>query len=243
MYNASWSYLLTVIFTTGLIAAAGCSTDIPSYTDVEEDVLEGERINSFYTNEEIKFFLEVALDENDEEEEHPTLSKWTKDIRIALLGDPTPEDRNSVQQIINELNPLVRDINISISDVAPNVFMYFVHEDEYHFYEPHASDRYNEYQAWIYFDFGGGVEEVNILLPSDTDTTDYYRPPMIRATLSTALGFLGLSWLYPESIFYRYENLRTSFAPIDRTAIELMYLPELHVGMTRSQIIRALTNR
>ena len=93
------------------------------------------------------------------------------------------------------------------------------------------------------FDFGGGVEEVNILLPSDTDTTDYYRPPMIRATLSTALGFLGLSWLYPESIFYRYENLRTSFAPIDRTAIELMYLPELHVGMTRSQIIRALTNR
>lgn len=232
-----------------LAVVAGCESGAPAPPASQTDPLDGERINNFYTNEEIRLFLDVALGTESEENDDgtplhmKTLSKWTTDIRVALMGRPTEEDRLVVQNVINEINPRLGQVSMRIDSARANVYLYFVRADEYHLYEPDVEDVTEEFAAYIWPDILYGFDHASLFFPTDTDSTDYYRAPMIRYGLTFSLGLLYRSSLVPESIFYTYGTYRPAFAPIDRTVIELLYHPEIRSGMTRGEILRALTDR
>src|SRR5688572_32444107 len=59
-----------------------------------------------YTQEEIDYFLEVALGTEYGDSEQ-TIKKWAQDIRIEVLGTPTDEDLQTLDDVEEEINGLI----------------------------------------------------------------------------------------------------------------------------------------
>lgn len=225
-------------------ASVGCGGEVPPAPEPEIPSLDGERINSYYTNEEIRYFLDVAIGKSaaqGDSGDAPYTLKWLDDIRISLRGKPVAEDSAMVRRVVAELNRYVYGIEIRLVDRNPNVTMHFVPESD--FYPPESGVRREEhYQVWVYYT-AGMINEATILIPSDSTTPQYVRDPMILSNTAAMLGFMESSLDYPESVFYSWWNWANRLAPIDEKIIEILYLPEILPGMTREQALLALANR
>lgn len=88
MQRPCLSFLLALI----LITSTSC--DIPT------------KDNQLFTEEEISYFLEIAFSA-EYGNEVEKIKKWTSDIRIEILGSPTPEDKKELNKVVSELNNLI----------------------------------------------------------------------------------------------------------------------------------------
>ena len=62
--------------------------------------------------------------------------KWVKDLRIALYGEITPDDRLALDSVIADLNRLVAPIQLVLVEADPNVEVHFARSWEFASIEP-----------------------------------------------------------------------------------------------------------
>jgi len=164
--------------------------------------------------------------------------RWTGTLRIAVFGDPTPADRAALAEVVDDLNEIIDTVEIAVVESDPNVEMYFVPVDDFAAIEP-SYVAGNMGYVYIWWDGQGAVYSGRVLI-STTGLTPDERAHLIREELTQGLGLLNDSWDYPESIFYQGWTDITEYAPLDRLVVEMLYRPELSVGMDIDDAVAVL---
>jgi hypothetical protein len=119
--------------------------------------------------------------------------------------------------------------------------MYFAPESRFAVIEPqYIPVNLGFFRVW--WNRQGAIYQARILIASE-GVTQQERAHLIREELTQSLGLFRDSWRYPESIFYQGWTATNEYAPIDRTAISLLYSPQLRPGLTQSQARAVLLSR
>lgn len=194
-----------------------------------------------YTADEVDYFTEIAFGA-EFGASSPYLRRWPTGAgpRIRVNGSPTPGDLVVLDSVIAEIDRLT-PAGATIVTGAPSVELHFVPQSEFQNVLPQAPPG-NNGLVWLWWDGGDHLTQAVVLV--STTTGDLLRAHIIREEVTQMLGLLQDSYLYPQSIFYQGVSTVTEYLPIDRAVIELLYRPELHVGMTApeaAQVARTLT--
>lgn len=153
-----------------------------------------------YAKEEIDYFVEIAFD-TEYGSKPRGIVKWTDDIRIKVYGSPTEADLDTLRQAIEELNRLLRDVQLSIDEGDPKLRIYFVPQSEFRALIPECQPYHCGF-CWAYWDINNTIIKGNILV-STTRVSQKKRSHLIREELTQSLGLLNDSDRYPDSIFYQ----------------------------------------
>jgi len=73
-----------------------------------------------YTSEELDFFSEVGF------RHHNRVSKWEKDIKVSIIGNPMQNDVILIDSVIEELKPLIFPIHINRVNDDGNLVVEFL---------------------------------------------------------------------------------------------------------------------
>ena len=164
----------------------------------------------------------------------PVLHKWTQDVRIKVHGSPTEVDRQTIEQVVAELNAMVGEINLQLVDEAANLDVYFSPEYQFSDIEPtYVPTNLGFFRVW--FDGEGGIQKGRVLIASD-GATQTERIHLIREELTQSLGLFKDSWEHSDSIFYEGWTTTDRYGSLDEATIRLLYQPQLEPGMNRSQV-------
>lgn len=191
-----------------------------------------------YTNEQIQYFLEVALGA-EFGETGGTVRKWNGPIRIRVQGTPTREDLATLNAVVAELNELTNGITLELSNSSANIDLHFAPESQFRNLEPNYRPR-NLGFFWTWWN-GGEIYRARILI-STTGVTQRERSHLIREELTQSLGLMRDSNRYPDSIFYQGWTEVNQYTPTDRAIISMLYRPEVRAGMSRTEVLTALRN-
>lgn len=205
-----------------------------------------------YTTAQINYFLEVAL-KSEYADSEPTIKKWDRDINIKVLGSPTLEDLKTLRTVIDELNTLVSGIRLQVVSLAgdsskdissnkprtlgnnPNVEIHFIPESKFAQHEPnYQPPNYGFFWGW--WNDHHAIHRSRVLISTD-GVTQQERSHLIREELTQSLGLMEDSDQYSDSIFYQGWTDTNHYAEIDKAVIEMLYRPEIHPGMTKSQVL------
>lgn len=199
------------------------------------------RPNSAFSQEQIDYFMEVALGAEYGQEATPRIRKWNRDIRIQVFGRPTPADLSTLQAVIRELNALVKGaIRLQLVDRNPNLTLHFAPESQFRQLEP----------AYVPVNFGffvtrwnhrGQIDRANILIAT-TGITQTERSHLICEELTQSLGLMRDSYRYADSMFYQPWTDITRFSELDKSLIRMLYMTELKPGMTKAEALRILNS-
>ncbi len=230
MYQRKLILVVIPLLLAVAFAWAGCEGTAPVTSEDNTDPLEGERINSFYTNEDIAYLLDVTL-WRDTLFTNPIITKWSDSIRIGVRGNPTEQDLATLKTVVEELNGLAREIGIVITEGRPNVEVYFIPRAAFSFINAEYTFPAFGFTSWSTQPF---VQEVEVLVATDS-TSQEERNGWIYRGLAASLGLTNTSPDYPESVFYTGWKPTPGFryAQIDRTVIEILYSSGILPGMTR----------
>jgi len=211
--------------TTTTTVAPTTTTTVATTTTTTTTTLPG----SGYDPAALDYFREIAGFSEFGGSGNGELHRWTGDLRIAVYGDPTLEDRTALAAVLDDLNGIIDTIEVTVVASDSNVDLYFVPVDDFASIEPGYVEGNMGY-VYIWWDGDGSIYSGRVLI-STTGLTPDERAHLIREELTQGLGLLNDSWDYSESIFYQGWTDVTEYAPIDRVIIEMLYRPELSAGM------------
>ena len=218
--------------TATLSSAAPTRTDRPS-----TPTLKVSTPGSSYTQEEIDYFLEVALG-TEYGDSDQTIKKWVEDIRIERLGTPTDEDLRTLETVIEEINSLIDGVKVVIVEQNPNVQLYYVPEDEFRSIEPNYPP-VNYGFFWSYWNGNDELYKSKILISTD-EITQSERSHLIREEVTQVLGLMNDSSRYKDSIFFEEWTETNSYTEIDKSVIAMLYRQDIEPGMTANEVIKIL---
>ena len=191
-----------------------------------------------YSQEQNTYFTEIALGA-EFGDEVPVIKKWTNDIRIKVIGEPTEADLQTITDIIDDLNELISGITIKLVDKKENLTITFSPESDFTQVDPnYVPTNYGFFWA-LWHDDNYVIYEARILI-STTELTQKERSHLIREELTQSLGLMNDSNKYNDSIFYQAWTTVTEFSEIDRTVIKLLYLKKIKPGMSKEQVLNVL---
>lgn len=208
----------------------------PSSTELPRKVPQD---RSTLSQEQIDYFLEVALGSEFHRDANPTLRKWRGDIHVQYFGNPTPADLKTLQTVIAEINALTNSsIRLQLVNSNPNMRVYFVPESQFKRYEPgYVPVNYGFFMT--YWDADNTIRKANILINSQ-NVTQQERSHLIREELTQSLGLMQDSFKYADSMFYQPWTNTTQYSALDRALIQMLYHPDIRPGMTRAEVITVL---
>lgn len=223
-----------------LLASAlltGCSIE-DSITPPETE------LNSFNL-EVVNYFKEVALGFEFGDASKITRKWGSNNMKIFVGGSPTPALRAELTKIISEINTLATDkfqIDIVTDSSSSNFYVYFGSGENYAKIFP--SQKQYISNNWGLFsvlwngnnNITGGYMYVDIFRPDATAQRH-----LLREELTQSLGLARDSPKYEESIFQQNWTTTTSYTPIDKELIRLLYHPKVVSGLTASQAEIILT--
>ncbi|MFM7758907.1 MAG: DUF2927 domain-containing protein [Crocinitomicaceae bacterium] len=176
-----------------------------------------------FSIEERNYFNEIA--KKTEYGGNTEISRWIKDMKIYVAGEKPDYLMTELYNIVQELNDLIDPIEIEIvnNKKESNYTIFFGSQHDYNSIEP-TSSKYTQ-NNWGLFVINGG-ETIN----RGSMYVDIYRcydvegqKHLLREELTQSLGLTNDSYMYPESIFYQQWSTTTSFAPIDKKMIQMLY--------------------
>lgn len=192
-----------------------------------------------YTQEEINYFLEVALGAEFTRDARLVVRKWKGDIRIQLLGSMTKRDRETVNQVVAEVNTLTHGaIQLKLSNDRPNVLIHFSPRSQFKQIEPNWKPENYGY-VWVKWNEQNIISSANILIASE-GVTQKERSHLIREELTQSLGLMQDSFKYSDSVFYQPWTDVNEYAAIDKALIRMLYDSPTKAGMTKKQILGRL---
>ncbi|MFC1593456.1 DUF2927 domain-containing protein [Candidatus Neomarinimicrobiota bacterium] len=191
-----------------------------------------------FTKEEIEYFSEIALGA-EFGDEVPVIKRWTDDIRIKISGEPTEEDIQTINNIVNDLNELIAGIKIKLVNNNENLVIAFSPESKFSEIDPnYVPTNYGFFWA-LWHDDNFVIYDASILI-SSADITQQERSHLIREELTQSLGLMNDSNKYKDSIFYHEWTDVIEFSEIDRAVIKLLYLNKIKPGMSKEQVLKVL---
>lgn len=194
--------------------------------------------SSNFSQEEIDYFTEIALGA-EFGDEIPVIKKWTNDIRIKVIGEPTEADLNTLNNIVNDLNELITGIKIKLVENKENLTITFSPESDFASIDQnYIPTNYGFFWA-LWHDDNFVIYDASILVAS-ADITQQERSHLIREELTQSLGLMNDSNKYKDSIFYQEWTDITEFSEMDRAVIKLLYLKKIKPGMSKEQVLNAL---
>ena len=120
------------------------------------------------------------------------LHKWTEDVRINVHGTPTRADLEALGQVVAELNGLLSDVRLQVTDGDGNLEIYFLPESQFAAVEPgYLPVNLGFFRVW--WDNTGAIHRARILIASQ-GITQQERSHLIREELTQSLGLFQDSW-------------------------------------------------
>ena len=191
-----------------------------------------------FTQEEIEYFTEIALGA-EFGDETPVIKKWTDDVRIKINGEPTEEDLQTINNIVNDINKIITGLRIKIVDKNENLSITFSPESDFTSIDPnYVPTNYGFFWA-LWHDDNFIIYNASILI-SSIGITQKERSHLIREELTQSLGLMNDSNKFEDSIFYQDWTNITEFSEIDRAVIKLLYLNNIKPGLSRDQVLKTL---
>lgn len=185
-----------------------------------------------YSAATLEYFREVAL--GFEYGGAPeVVRKWERDVRIEVLGAPAAAEREVLEEAVTELNGLIDTIELRVVERNGNVSLRLGPRDE-------LSCREEDDGCFWVWSQGPALVLAEVQVGTDTGQTVAH---LLREELAQALGLGRDSDRYPDSIFYEREGASgqtTSYAPIDREIIRLLYDERVKPGMTGGEVEQAV---
>ncbi len=186
----------------------------------------------------VRYFQEVALG-SEFGSANARVRRWNQDLRIAVYGNPTDQDLQTLTDVVNELNELIgHSVRLSFTNANPNTTITFAPESQFRSLDRNYRPR-NLGFFWTTWDSSNHINSARILV-STTGVSQQQRSHLIREELTQVLGLMQDSQAYPHSIFYQGWTETTQYAPIDRAIIQLLYSSAVAPGMNRAQAEAAL---
>jgi rubrerythrin len=181
-----------------------------------------------YSQDIITLFLEIAR--GTQRNGGPAvIHKWHQNILVQVRGYPTDEDLQVLQQVLQELNSLLTGISIIWSDASPNTIIYFEHPAKFSSIESHYTPPFT---AFYWSNWNTQTIRQSTILIACEGITQNKRNHHIYAMLMRVLGLINRKSQDPDSIFYQGESETNFYTDIDRTFVQMLYLPTLHHNMS-----------
>ena len=194
---------------------------------------------SGYTEEEIDYFLEIALG-TEYGDVQPVIRKWRQDLKIKLMGTPSDTDMKTLDDVLKELNGIIDGVSLWEVEGQPNVEIHFLPEEEFSQIEPNYVPL-NYGFFWVQWNGDGELTFTRILIATDELITQTVRSHLLREELTQSLGLMRDSNRYRDSIFYQGFTNTTSYSEIDKVVIEILYLDEIRTNMTEAEVRQVLS--
>lgn len=195
---------------------------------------------STYQREVIEYFMDIALGFEFENSDRIT-RKWNTDLRVHVSGKTNEILLRELDEIINELEDLIiDDINIQIVDniIDANFHIFFGTGDEYANLYPEVRENVSTNWGLFYLYWNGSQNLTNgHMYVNTTLANEVEQRHLLREEFTQSLGLARDSNQYPESIFQSSFTSTTTYEPIDRDIIRLLYHPRVSSGMSESRLI------
>jgi hypothetical protein len=227
-----WGLFATVWL---LIGSTGCLCSGTSVQLRRETPTTASNMN--WSQKELDYFVEVALGA-EYGSSVAEIKKWRQNPRIKVFGNPTDVDRETVQQVVDDLNSLQNQIALQVVSQRPNIKIHFAPESEFAQIEP----QYQPTNYGFFWTWWKGTREIykaRILIATD-HINQRERSHLIREELTQCLGLMRDSERYPDSMFYSGWTDVTEYAPVDKAVIRILYSDAVQLGMDRDQVLEAL---
>lgn len=176
----------------------------------------------------IDYFLEIAFGSEFGSSE-PVIRKWKANLSIQVHGHLTRKDRETLDQVVSELNHILGSERLSLVDENPNVNIHFVRVSFFRSIIPAVRPNSIGYFS-VRWRGSSEIQRATILIATDVDSQKI-RSHLIREELTQVLGLMKDSETYPDSIFYDPPSEVTAYTAIDRELIWLLYLDDVVAGM------------
>lgn len=184
------------------------------------------------SEEAFHYFSEIAFGNEWDEEDAP-IRKWLTDPRIQVFGQPTPQDLEALQKVVDDINSTQSSITLTIVEERPNIKLYFVPLQDFSLYVDDPTP--NNWGLFYFWWNNYAINRATLLISSDKPTQTA-REHLIREELTQSLGLVRDSYQYPDSIFYAEWTTTTTFTPIDEQLLRMLYDDRIQPGMTQEQV-------
>ncbi len=195
-----------------------------------------------YTDEQKEYFYKIALNVEYGNNSNKT-KKWQMNPKIKTYGNPTADDLDTLNKVIDELNNgLIHDgvaLQLAASDSDANVKIYFVPKEDYGSIEPRYVQG-NKGFFWVWWN-NYLINRARILI-STTGITQKERSHLIREELTQSLGLMNDSNKYADSIFYQVWTGTETYADIDKAVIQILYDPKILPNMPYDKDLKDLVS-
>ena len=157
---------------------------------------------------------------------------------MKIYGYPGKDDLKTVNQVIDDLKSLTR-LDIQLVDSEENIYLSFLPEKNFKgILKQYRPVNYGFFWTWWKPDYY--IYQAVILI-STTKINQVEREHLIREELTQALGLMKDSARYQESIFQASWTRTTTFTPLDKAVIKILYDPRITPGMTREMVTNAFS--
>jgi len=209
-----------------LFFGLGCEPDLE---EVEPGVT--------YTQDEIDYFLEIAL-KAEFGTNNARVHKWEEDLFIYVHGEPTEGDLDNLDDVVAGINGLQSEIFLSVvtEEMDANVTVYYTTIEDYEEVDPNYVPGSDGFLTAYWSEYG--IHEATIFVRAISDET--YRHHILLEELTQSLGLLNDADWYEESIFYTDQNSTTQYADIDRTVVSILYRPDIYNNMDEEDVLAVL---
>lgn len=181
--------------------------------------------------EALDYFTEVAFG-SEFGDGAREIRKWAVDPKISVHGNPNRADLATLNKVVTELNEIIGSINIEVVEVGGNVDLHFAPERQFAAIEPSVVPGSSGF-FWMWWEGGGTITNGRVLV--STDVHQPLRNHIIREEVTQMLGLMNDSFSYSDSIFYERPSMVQSYSVLDEHLIEMLYRPEITVGMNVDQ--------
>lgn len=193
-----------------------------------------------YSAEQISYFFQLAF-------AHGSIKKWNNSITIKVQGNPTDEDKKTLENSVAELNQNIKYFNITIDNnsIAPNTEIYFVNNTDFPKYlsQIPASTDSGFYLWWA----GNGyiyksVILINSNIPDQTVRSNYIKRSLLN---NLGLGDMTVNIQANDSLFNNDLKTRNTSNPsgysdFDKTMLRILYNPDIGPNMVQNDVKKSL---
>lgn len=194
---------------------------------------------SEYEIDVINYFKEISLGFEFGNTSKVT-RKWVTEMKVFIGGDLDPELLSELDKIIAEMDEIITDgfkITFVNDSLASNYYIYFGTGEMYGNMFPAESSLVNSNFGLFNVSWNGQNQFVSGHMYVDiTRANSIEQKHLLREEFTQSMGLAKDSSLYPESIFQSAWTTTTSYAPIDKDLIRLLYHPKMSTGLNETQV-------
>ncbi len=198
-----------------------------------------------YQESVIAYFEEIALGFEFGNSSEIT-RKWGGEMKIFVGGEASSELLEELDQIILEINELASDgfqMRVTNDTLDSNFYIFLGSGDAYGNIFPGSRNLIETNWGLFNINWNGANFLVNGRMYVDTERAGLdAQKHLLREELTQSLGLAKDSFKYPESIFQQNWTTTTTYAPIDKELIKLLYHPNMKPGLSGTTLKVLLIN-